>query len=383
MSFPLPPNSTIGIVGGGQLGRMSAMAAARLGYRCHILTQHDDSPAAQVAAEATIGDYEHPATLRAFAEAVDVITFEFENVSAEGLDLLASLKPVRPSPAVLRVSQDRITEKSFLNAAGVATAPWRRLSTMMELEAAVAEIGLPAVLKTTRLGYDGKGQALLRRPEDLAPGFAALYPKPLILEGFVDFAVEISVVVARGTDGTTTAFDAVENRHRDHILDLTLAPARLSEAAAEQARAIAVRVAQAVDLVGVLAVEMFVDRTGGIVANEIAPRPHNSGHWTIDACPASQFELHIRAIAGLPLPSASRHSDAVMKNLIGPEEAALWPEILAAPGLIPHLYGKTEARPGRKMGHVTRLFPKGALPGEFGIAVALGPAAPREAVEPT
>jgi 5-(carboxyamino)imidazole ribonucleotide synthase len=383
MNFPLPPNSTIGIVGGGQLGRMSAMAAARLGYRCHILTQEEDSPAAQVAAGTTIGDYEHPATLRAFAEAVDVITFEFENVSVEGLDLLASLKPVRPSPAVLRVSQDRIVEKSFLNSASVATAPWRRLSTMPELEAAVAEIGLPAVLKTTRLGYDGKGQAMLRRPEDLAPGFAALYPKPLILEGFVDFAMEISVVVARGADGTTTAFDAVENRHRHHILDLTLAPARLSEEAAEQARVIAVRVAQAVDLVGVLAVEMFVDRAGKIVANEIAPRPHNSGHWTIDACPASQFELHIRAIAGLPLPPATRHSDAVMKNLVGPEEAALWPEILATPGLIPHLYGKTEARPGRKMGHVTRLFPKGALPGEFGVAAALGPAAPREAADPT
>ena len=373
---PLPPNATIGIVGGGQLGRMLAMAAARLGYRCHILTPEEDSPAAQVSAGVTLGDYEHPATLREFADAVDVVTFEFENVSAEGLDLLASLKPVRPTPAVLRVSQDRIVEKRFLNDAGVPTAPWRLLSTMAELNVAAEEIGLPAVLKTTRLGYDGKGQAMLRQPEDLATGFAALYPKPLILEGFIDYAMEISVVVARGEDGTVSAFDTVENRHRDHILDLTLAPARLPEATALEAQQIAIRVAEALDLVGLLAVEMFVDRQGRVLANEIAPRPHNSGHWTIDACPASQFELHIRAIAGLPLPPATRHSDAVMKNLVGPEEAALWPEILAAPGLIPHLYGKAEARPGRKMGHVTRLFPKGALPGEFGVAAALGPVAP-------
>ena len=377
MSFPLAPNATIGIVGGGQLGRMLAMAAARLGYRCHILTPEEDSPAAQVSNGVTLGEYEHPATLREFAAAVDVVTFEFENVSVEGLDLLASLKPVRPAPAILRVSQDRLVEKRFLNGAGVPTAPWRCLSTMAELVAAAEEIGLPSVLKTTRLGYDGKGQAMLRRAEDLAPGFASLYPKPLILEGFIDFAMEISVVVARGADGAVTAFDTVENRHRDHILDLTLAPARLPEETAREAQQIAIRVACALDLVGLLAVEMFVDRQGRVLANEIAPRPHNSGHWTMDACPASQFELHIRAIAGLPLPSASRHSDAVMKNLVGPEEAALWPEILAAPGLIPHLYGKAEARPGRKMGHVTRLFPKGSLPGEFGIEAALGPMAPR------
>src|SRR6185312_12979106 len=230
-----------------------------------------------------------------------------------------------------------------------------------------AQLGLPAVLKTTRLGYDGKGQAMLRRPEDLEPAFAALSPKPLVLEGFVDFAQEISVVIARGADGAMSAFDTVENRHRNHILDLTLAPAPVPEAISDSAQAIARRVAEALDLVGLLAVEMFIDATGRVLVNEIAPRPHNSGHWTIDACPASQFELHIRAIAGLPLPPAVRHSDAVMKNLIGPTETALWPAILATPGLIPHLYGKAEARPGRKMGHVTRLFAKGSLPGEFGI----------------
>jgi 5-(carboxyamino)imidazole ribonucleotide synthase len=240
----------------------------------------------------------------------------------------------------------------------------------------VERIGLPAVLKTTRLGYDGKGQARLRRTAEVAESYAALSPKPLILEGFIDFAQEISVVAARGEDGSYAAFDTVENRHRDHILDLTLAPAQIPEAVDRQAQAIARRIAEALDLVGLLAVEMFVDRDGRVLVNEIAPRPHNSGHWTIDACPASQFELHIRAIAGLPLPPATRHSDAVMKNLVGPGEAALWPSILATPGLIPHLYGKLEAREGRKMGHVTRLFPKGSLPGEFGVAAALGPAAP-------
>ena len=375
-SFPLPPNATIGIVGGGQLGRMSALAAARLGYRCHILTPETDSPAAQVSAGVTLGDYEDPAALRSFAACVDVITFEFENISAEGLDLLASLKPVRPSPLVLRISQDRIAEKSFLNGVGVPTAPWAAVESLEDLTAAMARVGLPAVLKTTRLGYDGKGQALLHTPEEAAAAFAELAPKPLILEGFIDFAAEISVVVARGADGAMAAFDAVENRHRDHILDLTLAPARVSEAVATQAQTMARRVADGLDLVGLLAVEMFLGREGQVLANEIAPRPHNSGHWTIDACPASQFEMHVRAVAGLPLPPATRHSDAVMKNLVGPAEAALWPRIVAEPGLIPHLYGKAEARPGRKMGHVTRLFPHGALPGDFGIADALGPIAP-------
>jgi 5-(carboxyamino)imidazole ribonucleotide synthase len=377
MTLLLPPNATVGLVGGGQLGRMSAIAAARLGYRCHILTREHDSPASQVAAAATISDYQEPEGLRRFASAVDVISFEFENVSVEGLDLLASLKPVRPSPAILRISQDRVAEKDFLNRIGVPTAPWSSIEDQDSLVAAVANMGLPAVLKTTRLGYDGKGQTTLRHREDLAAAFAALSPKPLILEGFIDFAQEISVVAARGEDGSYAAFDTVENRHRNHILDVTLAPARIAEPVHRQAQAIARKIADALDLVGLLAVEMFVDRDGRVLVNEIAPRPHNSGHWTIDACPASQFELHIRAIAGLPLPPGTRHSDAVMKNLVGPREAALWPSILATPGLIGHLYGKLEAREGRKMGHVTRLFPKGSLPGEFGVAAALGPAAPQ------
>ncbi|MBN8927817.1 MAG: ATP-grasp domain-containing protein, partial [Rhodospirillales bacterium] len=226
----LPPNATIGLVGGGQLGRMSALAAARLGYRCHILTREVDSPAAQVSHAVTISDYSDPVSLRAFAEAVDVISFEFENVSAEGLDLLASIKPVRPAPSVLRISQDRLAEKSFLNGAGAATAPWAPVHSLDELQEAVARLGLPAVLKTTRLGYDGKGQAMLRSPDDLAPAFERLDPKPLVLEGFVDFAMEISVVIARGVDGTISAFDTVENRHKAHYLDLSFAPARVAEA---------------------------------------------------------------------------------------------------------------------------------------------------------
>jgi 5-(carboxyamino)imidazole ribonucleotide synthase len=370
--FPLPPNATIGLVGGGQLGRMSALAAARLGYRCHILTRETDSPAAQVAHAVTISDYSDPVSLRAFASAVDVISFEFENVSAEGLDLLSSIKPVRPAPSVLRISQDRVDEKTFLNGAGVATAPWARVASRQDLDAAVQRLGFPSVLKTTRLGYDGKGQAMLRTPADLDAAWERLNPKPLVLEGFIDFDREISVVVARGADGSVSSFDTVENRHRDHILDLTLAPARVSQATDHAAQAIGRRVAEALDLIGLLAVEMFVDSAGKVLVNEIAPRPHNSGHWTVDACPASQFELHIRAIAGLPLPPATRHSDAVMKNLIGPEGMALWPMALAELGVIPHLYGKADALPGRKMGHVTKLFPRGALPGDFGVDAALG-----------
>ncbi len=374
--FPLPPDATIGIVGGGQLGRMSALAAARLGYRCHILSPEADCPAARVSAGHTCGDYEDRAALEEFASKVDVITFEFENVSAAGLELLAARKPVRPGVAILRISQDRVAEKAFLNGIGIPTAPWRLVESLAELQEASDAVGLPAILKTTRLGYDGKGQAMLRNAGDLGPGFKRLVPKPLVLEGFVDFSCEISVLVARGADGSIACFDPVENRHRDHILDLTLAPARIPTPTAATAKRIAHDVAEGLGLVGLLAVEMFVTADNRVLVNEIAPRPHNSGHWTIDACPASQFELHIRAVAGLPLPAAQRHSDAVMKNLVGPDEIGMWPKILATPGLIPHHYGKTEARHGRKLGHVTRLFPRDALPGPFGIAAALGSLAP-------
>ncbi len=370
-AFPLGPGSVIGIIGGGQLGRMSAIAAARLGYKCHVFSPEPDSPASQVCYLSTIADYTDHVALHRFAEAVDVITFEFENVPADGLELLTSLKPVRPGPAILRLSQDRLQEKRFLNDIGIASAPWAEVRDAAELDSAIAELGLPAVLKTTRLGYDGKGQAVLRPGDDPASAFAQLQPKPLVLEGFVDFACEISVIVARGEDGHIAGFEPVENRHKHHILDVTLAPAPLPLATLAEASKMACHIAEKLELIGLLAVEMFVTRTGSLLVNEIAPRPHNSGHWTIDACFASQFEQHIRAVAGLPLATPSRHADAVMKNLVGPEDMAILPAILATPYLIPHLYGKTEARPGRKMGHFTRLFPKGSLPGEFGIEAAI------------
>jgi 5-(carboxyamino)imidazole ribonucleotide synthase len=366
----------IGIVGGGQLGRMSAMAAARLGYLVHVFDPEAGGPASQVSAFSTAAGFDDQTALRRFAEAVDVVTFEFENVPAAGLELLASLRPVRPGPEILRISQDRVLEKSFLNENGVPTAPWVEVRDLAGLEAAVARLGLPSVLKTTRLGYDGKGQAMLRTPGDVGPAFERLAPKPLVLEGFVDFACEISVVVARGTDGAMVSFDPVENRHKNHILDMTLAPAPLPLDVLAEATRLGRLVAEKLDLVGLLAVEMFVTAEGGLLVNEVAPRPHNSGHWTIDACPASQFEMHVRAVAGLPLPPAVRHSDAVMKNLVGPEDMAEWDAVVATPGLIAHHYGKAEARPGRKMGHFTRLFAKGGLPGAFGVedAIRLGKA---------
>ena len=369
----LPPGAVIGIVGGGQLGRMSAMAAARLGYRSNVLTDDPDGPAAQVATAITLGDHADPDALRRFAGAVDVVTFEFENVSADGLDLLASMRPVRPDGAILRISQDRLAEKRFLAGAGIPLAPWHPVDTPASLDEAAEALGLPFVLKTTRLGYDGKGQRVLRRRDGLHDAFEALSPHPLVAEAFVDFACELSVMVARGLDGTVRAFDTVQNRHRDHILDLTLAPAPVPPEVAAEAQALAVGIAEALSLVGLLGVEMFLASDGRLLVNEIAPRPHNSGHWTMDACPVSQFEMHVRAVAGLALPPAARHSDALMKNLVGSEAMALWPEVVATPGLLPHHYGKQDARPGRKMGHVNRLFPRGALPGAFGIAAALHP----------
>jgi 5-(carboxyamino)imidazole ribonucleotide synthase len=358
---PLPPGATIGILGGGQLGRMSAMAAARLGYRCHVFAPDPDSPGMQIAAATTVAAYEDEAALRRFAAAVDVVTFEFENVPAATLEALAPLAPCRPGVEVLRVCQDRIAEKEFLARAGVPVAPWRAVRSPDELWAAVAAIGLPAVLKTTRLGYDGHGQAVLRRAEDAGAAFARLEPKPLILEAFVPFRAEVSAIAARGADGASAVFDAVENRHRDHILDVSLAPARVPDAVAAAARGHAVRVAAELGLVGVLALEMFLLPDGALLGNEIAPRPHNSGHWTIDACLSSQFEQHVRAVAGLPLADPARHHDAVMTNLIGPEGLAAWPRVVGDGRLAAHLYGKAEARPGRKLGHATRLLPLGGL----------------------
>ena len=360
-SAPLAPGGTIGIVGGGQLGRMTALAAARLGYRCHILSEEADSPAGLVSTHETVGRFDDEATLATFAKAVDVATFEFENVPATTAEFLAAHLPLRPGALSLAIAQDRLKEKTFINEIGIATAPFRAVSRRTALDAAVAALGLPSILKTVRLGYDGKGQVTIEAATSLDTAWSAMGQADGVLEGFIDFEREISVIVARSVDGTMAAFDAVENRHVHHILDTTIAPAPISDDLAAKAQGIARHIAESLGLVGLLAVEMFVTQDKKILVNEIAPRPHNSGHWTMDACVTSQFEQFVRAICGLPLGDPARHSDAVMKNLIG-DAVNEWPKILAEPGAKLHLYGKTEARPGRKMGHVNRLYPLGSGP---------------------
>ena len=349
----LPPGSVIGILGGGQLGRMAAMAAARLGYRCHVFAPEADSPAADVAAAFTCAGYEDRSALDAFAAAVDVVTLEFENVPVTALDHLAGQRPVRPGPRVLRITQDRLAEKDFVAGLGCAVTGYARVETPADLERALAALG-PGVLKTTRFGYDGKGQVRVDEASDLGATLASLGQPVLIHEAWVDFVLELSVITARSPGGEVASYVPVENRHRHHILDVTLAPAAIPADLAAAAVAMAERIATALELEGLLAVEMFLTRDGRLLVNELAPRPHNSGHWTIDACAVSQFEQQVRAVCGLPLGDPSRFADAEMTNLIG-NEVDRWPELLAEPGARLHLYGKREARPGRKMGHVTRL----------------------------
>lgn len=354
----LPPGSIIGILGGGQLGRMTALAAARLGYQSHVFTPEENSACAQVTPLATFAGYGDETALARFAAAVDVITFEFENIPVEATAfLLRQGRVVHPGPEVLRITQERVLEKEFLRSIGIATTAFRAVASLDALGDAIDEVGLDAVLKTTRMGYDGKGQAMLGPGADLAEAWARMNGGPAILEGFVDFACEISVVAARGIDGRIALYPAVENRHAHHILDTTTAPARIAPAVAARAEETARLIAERINLVGVLAVEMFVTADGEVLVNELAPRPHNSGHWTIDACHTSQFEQLVRAICGLPLGSTDRHSDAVMKNLIG-DEVERWRDYLTDPAARLHLYGKREARPGRKMGHVTWLLPR-------------------------
>jgi 5-(carboxyamino)imidazole ribonucleotide synthase len=353
----IPPGSTIGILGGGQLGRMSAMAAAQLGYRCHIYCPDPESPAFDVAAQRTVAAYEDETALARFADSVDLVTLEFENIPARTAELLAGAKPLRPAPHVLAIAQDRLKEKDFLAGIGVPTTRYQEIARPESLERAVRDLGRPSILKSARFGYDGKGQVRIEADTDLDQAWRRMGGEIGILEAFVDFAIEASVVVARGVEGQMAAYPPVENQHRNHILDTTIAPARVSSAVAMRAEAIARHIAEELKLVGLLAVEMFVTPQGEVLVNELAPRPHNSGHWTLDACVTSQFEQFIRAVAGLPLGSPNAHSNAVMKNLLG-DEVERWAEILAEPGAKLHLYGKREARPGRKMGHVTRLSPK-------------------------
>lgn len=356
MSDALPPGGRIGILGGGQLGRMLAMAAARLGLAAHVYDPDPAAPAAQVARHAC-APWTDAAALATFAGGVDVLTYEWENVPAATLDAVAAGPPLRPGRRALEIAQDRIAEKSFLNAIGLATAPWAEVTDAATLAAALARIGTPAILKTARLGYDGKGQARLGTPSDGPAALAAMASAPAVLEGFVDFDAEISVIAARGLDGAVAAYDPGENIHEGGILRRTSVPARIPATLATDAVLIAARILNALDYVGVLGVELFVT-PAGLLVNEIAPRVHNSGHWTEAGCAVDQFEQHIRAVAGWPLGDGSRHADVTMENLIGADIARL-PALLREPGARLHLYGKAEARPGRKMGHVNRPRPRG------------------------
>ncbi len=344
----LAPGSTIGILGGGQLGRMLSVAASRLGYRCHIY-EPAAAPAGDVAYAVTNAPYEDAAALRAFAEAVDVITYEFENVPTAALDLLESIRPIRPNRRALAVSQDRLTEKDFLAGIGLKTAPYRNVETEADLPAALAGLGVPAILKTRRMGYDGKGQIRFSSPDQRDWTGA-----PSVLEGFVEFSAEISVIVARGADGQVAAYDPGLNVHREGILRTTTVPCGLPGTLLTDAVLMAAKIVNALDYIGVMGVELFVTPQG-LVVNEIAPRVHNSGHWTQAGCVVDQFEQHIRAVAGLPLGDGQRYADVEMENLIGDDMARL-PDLLRQPRVQVHLYGKGAARPGRKMGHVNRLL---------------------------
>jgi len=356
----LAPGATIGILGGGQLGRMLALAAARLGLKCHVFCPDPNSAAFEVARRSTVADYGDNSALDRFARAVDVITYEFENVPADAARFLAARKPVLPDPAVLATTQDRLVEKGFVSDLGIATAAFAPAASREELDAALVRIGRPAVIKTRRLGYDGKGQATIRDGADLDKVWRDIDGQPSIVEAFVPFEREISVVAARSADGRVECFDVTENEHRDHILKISRVPAAITSEVAAEARRIAETIAKAFDYVGVLAVEMFVVPDGAghsVLVNEVAPRVHNSGHWTIDGATVSQFEQHIRAVAGWPLGKPVRHGRVEMVNLIG-TEVETYRDWLEVPGAAVHLYGKGTARPGRKMGHVTRVFPE-------------------------
>jgi 5-(carboxyamino)imidazole ribonucleotide synthase len=365
--FELVPGATIGILGGGQLGRMLALAAAKLGLKTHVYAQDPESPAFDVASARTIAAYEDELTLVEFAGTVDLVTYEFENIPSRTAAILADSCVVRPGPEILAVCQDRLAEKEFLAAAGVKAAPYMQVDDAGALARAIAQIGRPSILKTRRFGYDGKGQVLVREGADLAVTFRTLGGAPAILEAVVPFSKEISVVAARGPSGEFAAYDVCENVHENHVLKSTRVPARLAPELAAEATRLTRVIADALVYCGVITIELFV--TGGqgddgpleLLVNEIAPRVHNSGHWTLDGAATSQFEQHIRAIAGWPLGAAGRHGAEAgghveMDNLIG-EDVLAWAKILGEPGASLHLYGKADARPGRKMGHVTRTVP--------------------------
>lgn len=350
----IAPNSVIGILGGGQLGRMLATAAAELGYRVHIYAPEENPPASQAAWRTTTAAYEDEAALTTFAKSVDVVTFEFENIPHASLAILEKHVPVNPSPELLKISQNRLREKNFINAQDIPTANYHRVSTPEELARAAQKIGFPGIIKTAEFGYDGKGQASVNSAEELAAAWEKLGRVECVLEQRIAFIMEISVIVARGVNGQQACYVPVQNIHKNHILDITNAPAPISRELIHEARHIALTLAKAADLRGLLAVEMFVTTDSKILVNELAPRPHNSGHWTMDGAITSQFEQHIRAVCGLPLGSTETLCEVQMKNLIG-DEVNQWDNYLKQPHAKLHLYGKSEARPGRKMGHVNVL----------------------------
>ncbi|MGZ8285618.1 MAG: 5-(carboxyamino)imidazole ribonucleotide synthase [Allosphingosinicella sp.] len=350
----LPPGSTIGIVGGGQLGRMLAMAAARLGYKCHVYAPDEAPPAAEVAGAFTRGAWEDEAALAAFGRSVDVATYEFENIAAAPLAALAAEAPLHPPAAALAVAQDRLNEKNFIVRLGGAPAPFRPVGDRSGLDEALAALGVPAVLKTRRFGYDGKGQARIVKPSEAEEAWAAVRGAPSILEAFIPFDSEFSILLCRGQDGEVATWPAPRNEHEGGVLRRSQAPAQGLEQQVAEAEALARQAAEALEYVGVLALEFFATAEGPLF-NEMAPRVHNSGHWTIEGAVTSQFENHIRAICGLPLGATGLTGARVeMENLIG-DEADGWEGLLADPAAHLHLYGKGEARPGRKMGHVTRV----------------------------
>jgi 5-(carboxyamino)imidazole ribonucleotide synthase len=358
-NLTLKPGDTIGILGGGQLGRMIALAAARLGLRCHIYAPEAANPAYDVAAKYTVGRYDDEAALRGFASSVQCVTYEFENVPAKTVEILSSRVPVRPGAKALAVCQDRVLEKQLARDLGATTADFVSINNLEELVQGIATIGTPSILKTRRFGYDGKGQFVIRKAEDAATAWAAVAGSPCILESFVPFLREVSVVAARGLDGIVKAFPVTENEHRDQILRRSIVPATLHPVTARSAIDIATKIATALDYVGVFAVEFFVvgeNEAETVYVNEIAPRVHNSGHWTLDGASTSQFEQHVRAISGLPLGATAPTAAKVeMTNLIG-DDVLDWHSLMAEPDTQLHLYGKGEPRPGRKMGHVTRFF---------------------------
>ena len=353
MNNPLPQGARIGILGGGQLGRMLSVAASRLGFVTHIYEPGANPPAAQVADHCTTASYQGAAALRAFAQSVDVITYEFENIPTGALDILESIKPIYPNREALGVSQDRITEKEYLNNLGLTTAPYAQVDTLSDLKDATDKVGLPAILKTRRFGYDGKGQARLKSENDIETAYSEMAGAPSVLEGFITFTREISVIAARGINGEIACYDPGENVHRDGILHTTTIPAEIPAMMAMDAALMAGKILNALDYVGVMGVEMFVTAQG-LIVNEIAPRVHNSGHWTQNGCAVDQFEQHIRAVAGWPLGDGSRYVDVVMENLIGDDMDRI-PELSKDPKVSLHLYGKADVKKGRKMGHVNRV----------------------------